>query len=118
MTRSGQADMGHAHQSNQLQPLEARVAFLADDDVVVHRDAERFCDVDDRLRHLDVGLRGRRIARRMIVHQTTGCITALISRAVSSRWDEEGTGIGAASVSNFIIPLDHAASRRVIFDQS
>lgn len=30
----------------------------ADDDVVVHRDAERLCDVDDGFRHLDVGLRG------------------------------------------------------------
>ena len=31
------------------------MAFLADDDVVVHRDAERLGDIDDRLRHLDVG---------------------------------------------------------------
>ena len=57
--------------SNQLQPLEARVAVLADDDVVVHGDAERAGDVDDRLRHLYVGVRWRRIARRMVVQQTT-----------------------------------------------
>ena len=39
---------------------------LADDDVVVHRDAERLGDIDDRLGHLDVGARGRRIARGVI----------------------------------------------------
>jgi hypothetical protein len=55
--------------SNQLQRLQARVAVLADDDVVVHGDAERPGDVDDRLRHLDVRARGRRIAGGMIVHQ-------------------------------------------------
>ena len=47
---------------DQLQPLEARVAFLADDDVVVHGNAERLGDLDDRLRHLDVGAARRRIA--------------------------------------------------------
>ena len=31
------------------------MAVLADDDVVVHRTAERACDVDDRARHLNVG---------------------------------------------------------------
>ena len=40
---------------------------LADDDVVVHRNAERPCDINDRLGHVDVGARGRRIAARMIV---------------------------------------------------
>ena len=42
---------------------------FADDDVVVHGDAEWRRDVDDRLRHLDVGLRWRRIAAWMIVDQ-------------------------------------------------
>ena len=32
----------------------------ADDDVVVHGDAERTCDIDDRLGHLDIRLRWRR----------------------------------------------------------
>src|SRR4051794_13467840 len=41
--------------SNQPQRLEARVPVLADDDVIVHRDAERLRHVDDRLGHLDVG---------------------------------------------------------------
>jgi hypothetical protein len=37
---------------------------LADDDVVVRGVAERGGDVDDRLGHLDVRLRGRRITGR------------------------------------------------------
>ena len=40
---------------DQPQPLQARVAVLADDDVVVHGDAERARHRDDRLGHLDVG---------------------------------------------------------------
>ena len=42
---------------------------FADDDVIVHGDPERLCDVDDRLGHLDVGLRRRRIAGGVVVHQ-------------------------------------------------
>ena len=41
--------------SDQPEPLQAGMAVLADDDVVVDRDAERFCRVDDRPGHLDVG---------------------------------------------------------------
>jgi hypothetical protein len=33
------------------------VLVLAHDDVIVHRDAERLCDVDDPLSHLNVGAR-------------------------------------------------------------
>ena len=33
---------------DQLQPLQAGMAVLADDDVVVHGDAERLGDLDDR----------------------------------------------------------------------
>src|SRR5450755_188123 len=35
-------------------PLQARMAMLADDGVVVDGDAERGGDVDDRFRHLDI----------------------------------------------------------------
>src|SRR4029079_12229415 len=35
---------------DQLQPLQTRVPLLSHDDVVVHRDAERLCHLDDRLR--------------------------------------------------------------------
>ena len=44
---------------------------LTDDDVIMHGDAERPRDVDDRAGHLDIGLRRRRVAGRMIVHQRT-----------------------------------------------
>ena len=39
----------------------------ADDDVVVHRDAERLAGVDDVLGDGDVGLGRRRVAGRVIV---------------------------------------------------
>jgi hypothetical protein len=45
---------------------------LADDDVIVHGDAERRGDVDDRLGHLDIGLRRRRIARGVVVDNGPG----------------------------------------------
>ena len=44
---------------------------LAHDDVIVHGDAERLGDVDDRLGHLDVGLRRRGIARGVGVREAT-----------------------------------------------
>ncbi len=54
---------------DQLHPLQARVSVLADDDVVVDGNAERGGDLDDRLRHVDVGLRRRRIGGGVVVHQ-------------------------------------------------
>jgi hypothetical protein len=47
-------------------PFRARAAVAADDDVVVHGNAERLRYIDDRLRHR-VGLRG--IARGVFVHE-------------------------------------------------
>ncbi len=55
----------------QLQPLHAGMPVLADDEVIVHGNTERARDVDDRLCHLDIRLRGRRIAGGVIVHQHT-----------------------------------------------
>jgi len=63
---SGKADVRGL---DQPQPLEAGVAVLADDDVIVDRNAERLCHRDDLLRHLDVGMRRCRVAGWMIVHQ-------------------------------------------------
>ena len=54
------------------------MAILADDDVVMHRDAERAGDRHDRLRELDVGGRRRRITRRVIVHNPTAFTIVLI----------------------------------------
>ena len=47
---------------DQLQPLQARVPVLANNDVIVHRNPEWPGDVDDRLGHVDVGARRCRIA--------------------------------------------------------
>ena len=49
-----------------------------DDDVIVHRDAERPRRIDDHARHVDVGARGRRIARGMVVHHPYGPHNVLI----------------------------------------
>ena len=37
--------------------------------MIMHGDAERRANLDDRLRHLDVGRRRRRIAGGVVVHQ-------------------------------------------------
>src|SRR3981189_986134 len=58
--------------SNMLQRLEARMPVLADNEMVVHRDTEGARDLHNRLRHLDVGARGGRIARGMVVHNHNG----------------------------------------------
>ena len=55
------------------------MAVLADDEVVVNRDAKRTCDLHDRLRHLDVGAGGRRITRGMVVHEASKPPIAMIS---------------------------------------
>ena len=44
----------------------------ADDDVVVHGDAERACRLDDVAGDGDVGLGRGRVARGMVVHQDQG----------------------------------------------
>ena len=54
------------------------MAFPADDDVVVHLDAERLRDFDNLFGHLNVSMRRRRIARRMVVQQTTVRVIAVI----------------------------------------
>lgn len=47
---------------DQLHSPQAGMPVSADDDVIVHGDPQRLGDVDDRFRHLDIGLRGRGIA--------------------------------------------------------
>ena len=54
---------------DQPHPLQTRMPVLADDDVVVHGDAERLGDIDDGAGHLEVSLRRRRIAGGVAVHQ-------------------------------------------------
>lgn len=46
-------------QLDQPYPAQAGMATLADDDVIMHGNPQRLGEVDDRFRHLDVGLRGQ-----------------------------------------------------------
>ena len=62
------------------------MSTLADDDVVVHGNAERLCNVDNRLGHLDVGLRGRRIAGGVIVHESIVSRIALNTQQICRWW--------------------------------
>ena len=66
---SGCRERGDGRLSDQPQPLEAGVAVPADDDVVVDRDAEGLGRLDDGLRHVDVGVRRRRVARGVVVDE-------------------------------------------------
>jgi hypothetical protein len=59
---------GRTTASDQPQALQTGMTVLADDDVIMHRYPERGGDVDNRAGHLDVGLRGRRIAGGMIMY--------------------------------------------------
>ena len=45
------------------------MTFLADDNVIMHGNAERRRDCDDLLGHRDVGLRRRWVAGRVVVYQ-------------------------------------------------
>jgi len=57
--------------SDQPHPLQTSMPVLTDDDVVVHGNAEQRGNVDDRPGHPDVGLRRRRVAGGVIVHEAS-----------------------------------------------
>jgi len=60
--------------------------LLADDDVVVHGDAERLGDSDNCLRHLDVRAGRSGVSRWMIVHQEISAVAESSSaRLTTSR---------------------------------
>ena len=94
------------------------MAFLGDDDVVVHLDAERLGDLDDRLRHLHVGARGRRVARGVVVHHATARSIALILFDFGLRRSKKlGSVMGVGKECSFVMIMQrHAGSQRVIFE--
>ena len=51
----------------------------ADDDVIVHRDPERLCDLRDLPRHIDVGARRSRIAGGMLCTSMRLSLQTLVS---------------------------------------
>jgi hypothetical protein len=55
------------------------VAVLADDEMIVHGDAERARDLDDRPCHVDIGARGSGVAGGMVVQEQTASTIPLIS---------------------------------------
>jgi hypothetical protein len=71
--------------------------------MVVHGDAERARDLDDRPRHVDVGARGGGIAGGMVVDQTTVPATALISLDFYFINLQEGTATGGGKKCLFVI---------------
>jgi SAM-dependent methyltransferase len=75
--------------------FDAIMPILADDDVVVNRYPQGRGDVDDRLGHLDIRLRWRWVATRMVVHEVTPPLIDLKAQQLPRRRSELGTGIGA-----------------------
>ena len=71
--------------SDQLQSFQARVAVFADDDVVVHGNAERSGDIDDRLGHMDIRTRRRRIAGGVVMHRIIAVADNSSARLITSR---------------------------------
>ena len=64
------------HALDQAQAPKTRMAFFANNDVIMHGDAEIFRGFDDLFGHLDIGLRGRGVAGGVVVHQFTRPNTA------------------------------------------
>jgi hypothetical protein len=93
----GRAGQRTGSPSDQPHPLQTRMPVLADDDVVVHGNAERGGDIDDRPGHLDIGLRRRRVAGGMIVHEHIIVAMRLIKRCFSKSGDPVGTRSGGGN---------------------
>ena len=84
------------------------MAFLADDDVIVHRDAERLRGFDDRLRHLDIGAGGCRVARGVIVHQPSKFHNIMKLRHLSNSLLRLVQGIGICTQCAIVtVTVDH-----------
>ena len=61
------------------------MALLADDDVVMHHDAEILRRRDDLLGHLDIGAGRRRVAGGVIVQSTIAVADSSSARFTTSR---------------------------------
>lgn len=96
---------------HQLQCLEAGMAVLADDDVVVHLDAQGLGHVDDALRHLDIGARGGRVAGGVVMTLSMYRIKSFVFNVLDMFWSPMGYRIGGCKKWNFVfIPVDSARS--------
>jgi hypothetical protein len=73
------------------------VSLLADDNVIVHGDTERLRHGDDLLRHLDVGVRRRRVGRGVIVQERILLSILLIQLKYLDTWSQLGADRGTVS---------------------
>lgn len=84
------------------------MACFADDDVIVDGDAERLCRVDDQFRHVDIGTRRCRIARRMIVDQPSKFHNIMKLRHLSNSLLRLVQGIGICTQCAIVtVTVDH-----------
>jgi hypothetical protein len=98
------------------------VAFLANDEVVMHGNAQRLGDFDDRLRHLDVGEAWGGVSARVIVHEPTRCPRTLKSeqfavfrkRARGCNWGRFKVRIRDCPGRSRGFPLDHFSAQRIV----
>lgn len=102
--------------SDQPQTLEARVAVLADDDVIVDRDAEWLCRVDDHSRHINIGARRGRVSGRMVMDQNPSSSNYLANKYYFACLSSRGSAMGAAGpgrsrLSRSIICLQYPPRR-------
>lgn len=76
--------------------------ILADDDVVVHRNAERLRNLDNHSRHLNIGARRRWVSSLMIVHRPTPVDIALFDQNISNYLGSRGRALG-----RYVFPIFH-----------
>ena len=60
------------HSLNQPLPFKAGMAVAADDDVIMHQDAERFARIDNLTGHGDIRIRWCWVTGWMIVNKNDG----------------------------------------------
>ena len=85
------------------------MAVLADDDVIVHGDAERPRRLDHGFCHVDVGARRRRIAGGMVVDQPVKLRKLLYFNRISNDTDEVVPVSGVCNSRKFAaIPVQPA----------
>lgn len=79
------------------------MSVAADNDVVMHGDAERLGDVDNLARYIDVGARRSRIAGRMIVQQPWRRVVFRFYLIIHELSRALGTVTGGSSCPDFLL---------------
>ena len=88
----------------------------ADDQVVVHRDAQPLARLRDGAGDVDIGAAGRGVAAGMVVRHASGLSKLLILCHYSGSWEMMVPRIGiGCSCPIMIITPDHRSVRRVVW---